>query len=419
MPEGPVLIAASGGPDSTALATIGAIRGDATLGHVDHRLVRESAGFVEHVRSLGERLSMPVLVATLDPDAIHDGPLGLEAEARTLRYRALASMAPHPILTAHTAHDRLDTVLMRLVQGTGVDALDGPRTSTQIAGRLVVRPMLEWFEEDVAELLRTLGLEPVRDPGNSDLDRLRNRIRPVARALCEVADRAALARSLDTIATDAARLRARDELLLDRLSRTVGDELLLSGPMYALLNATERATVAHRALRRLRVRAGRRFCEQVAGADRGDRLRAHGVVVEHAGHVVRLSCADGDVLNPIEVDAPVPLVPGQISTPLGELVLSDSVDTAQVWLDPTGIEGDLRIRTLRRGDRFVPAGRSNEVSIVERLKRDSVPAAVRRATLVVADDVGPLWVVSGRRSQRTTIAPGDDVIAIRWQPWGE
>lgn len=417
MPDGPVLVAASGGPDSTALAVIAAERGNATLGHVNHHLVLEADAFEEAVRSLGHRLSLPVRVEHLDPQSIVGGAAGLEAEARALRYRALATMSPHPILTAHTAHDRLDTILMRLVQGTGVDALDGPRERTEIAGRSIVRPMLRWFEEDVADLLAHLGIDPTSDPGNTDPERLRNRIRPSARALCEVADRDTLARSLDAIATDAVRLRRHDVRMLDSLSRDVEGEIWLAGPAFSRLDVTERATVAHQALRRLGVRASRRFCLRIAAISRGESTRAHGVVVEHAEYVVRIAKSDRETLDPIAVDVPLALDQRRIVTPLGELVIGERAQDAEVWIDPSTIDGNLRVRTLRPEDRFVPVGRTHEVAVVDRLKRDAIPVAVRRATLVIADESGPLWIVGGRRAERTTVANSADRIALRWHSW--
>ena len=419
IPEEDVLVAVSGGPDSTALAILAAIRGCATLGHVNHHLGPQAHEFEQAVRALAIRCDVPILVAHVDPDAIRSGGAGLEAEARTLRYRALRDLSEAPILTAHTAHDRLDTILMRLVQGTGLDALDGPRREATIQGRPIHRPMLAWYEEDVAEFLAALQVEPVHDPGNSDPARLRNTIRPVARKLAALADRDALARSLGLIASDAVRLRRYDDHVLERITKVVGDEHWIAGEPWKRLEPEARATVVHGTLRRLGVRGTTRLCVDAASLAAGGRVRGSGVLIEHCGHVLRVAIRSGDRQPPIEYTTPLG-TERPTETPLGVLrpaAGAEMSDRLAVAVSPHAISGELCIRSLRPDDRFVPFGRDREVRVAERLAKDGQTEAERGIALVLADDLGPIWVIGGRRGSRALVHDGGRRISFRWERW--
>ena len=419
-PSDDVLVATSGGPDSTALAFLAAVRGRATLCHVNHHLGPQAQRFENAVRELGQRWDVPIRVAHVDPDRIVNGSLGLEAEARNARYRAICELSCSPILTAHTAHDRLDTVLMRLVQGTGVDALDGPREQVTISGRAVHRPMLNWYEEDVAELLDALRLTAVQDPGNLDPARLRNMVRPVARALSQIADRDVLARSLGLIASDAERLREHDDALLARVSRAVDGETWIAGCAFSRLPSSTRATVIHRLMRNLGVRGSMRICREGADLVPGARARGAGVLIEHCETVLRVARAPGDRLPAFDFEQRIDLSAEATRTPLGVLRAADTapLDAPDVIaLDRQALSGCLRVRVVTRNDRFVPFGRTREAAVVECLAKDGWSECQRGIALILADDLGPIAVLGGRRGSRAPLTEGCAESRFRWIPW--
>src|SRR5437764_6265900 len=131
-----VLVACSGGADSTALAIAAAARAAdlsirVVLGHVDHGLRPGSAQDAERVRMLAAELSVPSRNARLDSLAAEVRALGLEAAAREARYAALVTLARESgcdrIATAHTRKDQAETILLRLGRGAGPGALAGIR----------------------------------------------------------------------------------------------------------------------------------------------------------------------------------------------------------------------------------------------------------------------------------------------------
>jgi tRNA(Ile)-lysidine synthase len=184
-------VAVSGGPDSLALLILAAAAlPEVEAATVDHGLRPESASEAEQVADICRRLGVPH--ATL-PVALSAQPAGnLQARARKRRYRALSNWAIQrdiPLLaTAHHVNDQAETVLMRLLRGSGVAGLAGTRRSSLAAtqpatGRSVrlVRPLLDWPREELASTVAAAGLSAVDDPANADERFDRTRIRALLR----------------------------------------------------------------------------------------------------------------------------------------------------------------------------------------------------------------------------------------------
>ena len=100
------------------------------------------------------------------------GEKGLEAAARDARYRFLRSL-PGKVATAHTADDNAETVLMRLLRGTG---LKGLGAIAPVSGN-VIRPMLSVTRREVEAFLGEYALAHIEDSSNGEDAFLRNRIR--------------------------------------------------------------------------------------------------------------------------------------------------------------------------------------------------------------------------------------------------
>ncbi len=185
-----VVVAVSGGPDSVALARAViqariSIDGRVVLAHLNHGLRgAESDADEAFVADLAARLPGLELVRTrLDVAAEADATgSNLEATARRLRYAWLADVARTRglslVATGHTADDQAETVLHRLLRGTGLQGLRGiaPRRPLG-SGVELVRPLLAVTRADVLAYLQSLDQPYRQDSTNRDLRRTRNRIR--------------------------------------------------------------------------------------------------------------------------------------------------------------------------------------------------------------------------------------------------
>ena len=203
----PLLVACSGGADSTALlaAARAVAPGRVHVAVIDHGLQEGSA----------ERSAALVadLVAQGVPAAVHgvvvDGGGGLEAAARRARYGALRTARPHPdspVLLGHTLDDQAETVLLGLGRGSGARSLAGMRTWDPPW----LRPLLGLRRADTAAACRSQGLTFWDDPHNVDPRFTRVRLRSEVLPLLEEVLGGGVAEAL---ARTAAQLRDDGEAL--------------------------------------------------------------------------------------------------------------------------------------------------------------------------------------------------------------
>lgn len=219
-----IACAFSGGTDSTALIAIARDAGLAvTAHHVDHGIRAESHDDAERARAIADRLDVRFVLHTVD---VEPGP-NLEARAREARRRTL----PPDAATGHTADDQAETVLLRLVRGSGSGGLGAMRPGP-------THPILSLRRTDTAAVCRSLGITPVHDASNDRPDVWRNRIR--AEALPLLTDIAG--RDLVPILERTAGLLRDDSEFLDRLAAGID-------PTDALAVADAPTVLARRAIR--------------------------------------------------------------------------------------------------------------------------------------------------------------------------
>ncbi len=183
-PTKKLLVAVSGGPDSMALAD--ALRQSAysiCIAHIDHQLRAGSARDARFVQQTARRWDLPCEVRRVNVAAYaKKKKIGIEEAARTLRYEALITIARKQrctaVVTAHTANDQAETVLMNVLRGAGSTGLAGIAPVRSLApGLLLVRPMLALSRQDVMTYLQSRRLAYRTDPTNKNIRMTRNRIR--------------------------------------------------------------------------------------------------------------------------------------------------------------------------------------------------------------------------------------------------
>lgn len=175
-----LLIAVSGGVDSVVLAHLCKESDlEIALAHCNfHLRQEESAGDEEFVVELADALELEVFVEHFDTKAFaEDQKLSIQMAARELRYRWFEELRESfgfdYILTAHHANDDLETFLINLVRGTGLDGLTGiPRRND-----FVLRPLLPFSRSSIEGFARTQKLRWREDSSNASSKYLRNRIR--------------------------------------------------------------------------------------------------------------------------------------------------------------------------------------------------------------------------------------------------
>ncbi|ODM70518.1 tRNA lysidine(34) synthetase TilS [Bradyrhizobium elkanii] len=215
-----ILLAVSGGPDSVALMWLAA-RWRRALAQgprlvavtVDHGLRPEAAREARDVKRLARSLDLPH--HTLRWTGPKPGT-GVPAAARAARYRLLAQAARKHgathILTAHTRDDQAETLLMRMLRGSGVAGLSAMARETERDGVLLTRPLLDVSKAQLIATLKKARIGFADDPTNRD----RSFTRPRLRALMPMlAAEGGDTRNLARLAARIARANAALELLVD------------------------------------------------------------------------------------------------------------------------------------------------------------------------------------------------------------
>jgi tRNA(Ile)-lysidine synthase len=402
-----ILVAWSGGADSTALLLILKSLGfDVVAGHVDHGIRQDSALDAEHCEDLSIRLGVPFkkAVVSVDPPT--------EARAREVRYQALEEMANAAgvslIATGHTMDDQAETVIFRMTRG------GFPMGIRRRRGR-VIRPILDLRCSETEQVCREHGVQFVIDPSNRDLRFTRNRIRHTV--MPQLADEVQAIAAAGSQSEAAAQALAAE---VDRLASIVGpwasaDGVTLDRNRLLELPERIRRRLLRRALNDLALQPSARLVrdidEKVAGngksiAVSGD-LAAH-IVGRHM-RIERSPVASVD-LPDVRVTVPGRTVSAEwglvVEAELVDLVSPadvshDSVDKA--LLDAEAIDHDLVLRRRQEGDRLQPLGMKGTKKLqdlfvdlkIPRNERDGVPIFTSRGAIV--------WVAPIRIDDRFAI----------------
>jgi tRNA(Ile)-lysidine synthase len=417
-----VAVAVSGGADSLALLLmllelrpeLGIVL---RVAHVNHQLRGEESDADERfVVEFAKRHS-------LELDA-HHAPLnrppdsGIEAAARKLRYDFFRQLARDgrvsKIATAHTLDDQAETVLLRILRGTGIRGLSGihPRLVFENRGQAfgeIVRPLLGFRRAELEALLRERGQEWREDSSNRDLAFLRNRVRHRLVPLLKEDFGLASAENLADLAEIA---RAEEEHW-----QTAHPEIRGPGSRDDKTNAA--LPVA--SLLTLPVAAQRRLIRgwlETNAHDLGVSFRLIEEMRDLAngpsgkklelprGHFVRRTQGDlclepaGTSQEPMQYEYRL-LVPGQIQIPeLGiriEALLAERKSVPETereqMLDAARLPKELVVRNWRPGDRFWPAHTKEAKKVKELLSDRHIAGAEKgRWPVVVAEGLGLVWM---------------------------
>jgi len=219
-----IILAVSGGPDSLALMWLAArwrrafSRGPRLHAvTIDHGLRPEAAREAREVKRLARSLGLSHRTMRWTGAKPRSG---LPAAARAARYRLLAKAAQEfggtHILTAHTRDDQAETLVMRLLRGSGIAGLSAMARESERGGVRLARPFLDVPKSRLIATLRKANLAFADDPTNSDVSFTRPRIRAVLPALAaEGGDSRTLAR----LALRLARANVAIETLVDGAER--------------------------------------------------------------------------------------------------------------------------------------------------------------------------------------------------------
>ncbi len=432
---GGVLVALSGGSDSVALLLSACAWRDATgrpvaAAHLNHQLRGPDADTdAAFCRDLCARLAVPLHLRRADPRPLaRTRGRGLEEAGRTLRHTFFAEvLAADPdlvaVATGHHRDDQIETVLLRLWRGCGLDGLAGLRP---VAGT-VIHPLLA---EDRATIVAFLAdaVQPWREDATNGADeatrnRLRRELLPLVRDIFGQGAAAAPARLADLATADLALLDELTDTALadcDAGGGALGVRSLLAQPLALQRRVLRRwldrscglatdleanhVEVLRHWLREGRSGQGLDLPGGIRVVREFDRLVPGGTEAA-AGNVPRGEASDFRVrIAPVLASAGRP--PGPEIGP----------DGGRLACPASALRGSLRVANWQPGDTIALFGLGGRKKLSDLFQEKQIPVALRPSWLTVRDDAGILWLVGLAQSERTRVLPTtDQVVTILLQ----
>lgn len=420
-----IVLGISGGPDSTVLLHIfWRLREKYNLNlwavHLNHCIrLREAQEDEKWVKTITQKLEVPLIVDVIDVPALaREKKISLETAAREARYNFLEHFAnkvrADRIAVGHTASDQVETILMRLIRGSGIDGLAG---IPPVRGR-VIRPLIRMFRWEIENYCRIHKLDSNNDSTNSNPQFLRNRIRielmPYLRNNYNYQIVDALHRT--------ANLLRIDKDFLSKLTEEAEKKVIKKKSSREIVVDASALVGLHLCLQR---RITRSILETLKGDLEGiDYSHIEQILNLKEGEGTKLTCLPGGFKvwrqynefifkkgRPKSFDFCVFLnVPGETEIPdlgllfkanvLPELPDSFSCNSHQALFDLDKISEPLYIRPRKVGDKFVPLGMHERKKIkdffidlkVPRLERDMIPILLSGQKI--------MWIVDYRIDDR-------------------
>ncbi len=452
-------VAISGGADSVALLRLMLkLRGELGIvlsaAHFNHKIRAEAAESDEQfVRSLAEESGIELYVSSgHTPAHAEQSKLSLEAAARQLRYSYLESLvrdgAVNKIATAHTLDDQAETVLMRVLRGTGNTGLRGIRREMPILDQedkpvgSVIRPLLRVYHDDLVAYLIQIGQSWCEDATNADAKFTRNRVRHVLMPLLQQDFNPEVKLRL----ADLADISEADTDFIDSLASAQANQIIVPWPSGSYgssipdspLNRARERDCRMAMTEHIRITlekwedlplAVKRFAVREAAYQTGSPVQFH-----HIDKVVELADLPGlgltsvDLPNGARVSRKVEYddrnryvghylvfmreparspegysytfsIPGEIDIPDLNIVLEarcitplDPNEDAGQFLDPGKLQPQLTVRNWRPGDQFWPAHTSGPKKVKELLQKRHVTGQERTLWPVVTSGAEIIWM---------------------------
>lgn len=185
-PQDKIVVAVSGGPDSiTLLSVLNNLRTkynlDLVVAHVNHKIRKEAIIDEEYVQEFCNKINVEFFVKSIDvKELANNNKIGLEEAGRNVRYdffeEVLEKTNSNKIAIAHNKNDSVETIIMNIFRGTGVQGLKGIEP---IMENKFIRPLIECEKPEIEKYCEIKKLNPKIDKTNFENDYTRNKIRNV------------------------------------------------------------------------------------------------------------------------------------------------------------------------------------------------------------------------------------------------
>jgi tRNA(Ile)-lysidine synthase len=406
-------VAVSGGADSVfLLEALAHLQASLGIGlhvlHVDHCLRADSKQDAAFSAAFAARHKLPFDLHVADVRAIAESEKeNLEQAARRVRldffHRRIGAGVVDRVATGHTLSDQAETVLFRLLRGSGTAGLAGILPVTRDG---LVRPLLAITSEEVRTYLRERGISWRVDQSNESLEFTRNRIRqellPLLEAGYNPAIQTRLAQMADWARDEESYWGGEISKLFDDLAARKGCGWILDSRLLAELPpAVARRLIRHaiQAAKGDLLQIDFQHVERILALARSleghGRVVAAGVDVMRSFEWLRISPFEEEAVGRVQ-SAPLP-VPGEAKLPGAayriRTKLSEGYNEEQIQqvLDWEKVSGPIQLRYWLPGDQYQPAGQQKPAKLKQMFQQERVPLWERRFWPIIEGSQGILW----------------------------
>jgi len=466
VPDDRWLLAVSGGPDSMAMLTaLTELKNftklsldDLQLAHLNHQLRADQSDTDEtFIRQQAQNFHLPVTVARCDVNSLaQETSQSLETAARQARYDFLAQTARktscNKIALAHNADDQAETILHRIIRGTGIKGLAGIPPVRELTddqpGKplLIVRPLLTVSRDQIEQFLRRRNIPWRIDTSNeSDAftrNRIRNQLLPLLAEQYNPQVKQALTRLGQTAywLTDLL-CRDADAALQNLTLQLDSNSAVLDAAALAQLTPIQQTELIHHLLKKLNLPLQRISFQHIrsvtdllnqpakfAKLQLPENLQVilkknelqFSMVTDQQNFLKTAPLPPITLISPGTTDLPADYLfaENQHSQPAHSLQIENlpldqlnptefysSKSSREEIVDPNKIIGQLTLRTWQNGDRFQPLGSAGSKTLGNFFTDHNIPAESRPRIGLLCDDRGIVWPFGLRITDRVKITP--------------
>ena len=419
--DGTVLVALSGGGDSVALLHILVrIRDDLGItveaAHLNHSMRGDESDRDESFcRDICNEMKIPLTVERLKTGEIFTNKGSVETAARDVRMAFFKRIAEERnatrIATGHTLDDLAETVLQRIIRGTGPSGLSG---ILPVREGLWVRPMLCISRKEARDYLRDKGIQFCEDSTNKDTGFFRNRIRHELLPFLKKH----FSPNITGVLGRLAEISRIQEEYLDKRTSEAYSKCVIHEDTFKILLDKSKFIGYHNTIKQRVIRHCLKMLEGAGrNADMGE--------IENILNLCYGNSGIADITSNIKCEAgkqfvvfalklkpfkPLPVkLPGETIIPMGKGRIiseeaskrskangSESVVVNQEVIEKYGV---LTVGPVKPGDFIQPFGMKKDVKILDIFSSFSIPRIVRNSVPIVRAGAVPIWIPGLRLSE--------------------
>ncbi len=412
------LLACSGGLDSVVLAKLcHKIDLDFDLAHCNFNLRGAESDHDENfVKNFANDLGIRLFVNHFDTIGyVNKNKVSVEMAARDLRYAWFAELMKENtidiLVTAHHADDALETFLINLSRGTGIDGLKGIPSKTSV----LARPLLPFSREEILSFAESTGLKWCEDSTNQDTVHLRNKIRhEVVPNLKELHPT-----FLDNFQMTQRHLADTSKLLSDYIALLKADLFQIETdfiriPISKLVGLNPLKTYLFYLLSPYGFTAWNDIKDMLTGPS-GKEVQSHTHRLVHDRDYLLL-----EELNIAEKGQfLIQKVTTEITTPINLVVSEvDSLEETSeniLYVDKSTLKYPLVVRNWKKGDYFYPFGMTGKKKLSKYFKDEKVDVISKHKQWLLCSGEDIVWVIGKRTDNRFKVKPSTkQILRFTW-----